>query len=66
MELHLKLSNLTCQHCVMRIETALLRDGLAESVMIDPVAQLVKVETNADETAICQRITELGYHISKQ
>lgn len=59
----LKVPDISCSHCVMRIKAALLGDKLASAVTVDLDTKEVKLENASDRTAIIQRLEQLGYHV---
>lgn len=65
MTMILKVSDMSCPHCVMRIKAALLAEHLASSVIIDLGTKEVKLEDATDRTAIIRCIEHLGYHVEE-
>ncbi len=58
----IKVPDMTCQHCKMKITEALKALPEIDSVSVDLGARSVAVETGADKQFILDKITSEGYH----
>jgi len=63
-KLQLKVSDMTCQHCVRTITGAVCKLPGVKDVSADPATKLVSVELEegTDEKAVQKAILEAGYH----
>lgn len=64
--LKIKVNGMTCQHCVMRVEKALLNVEEVESVNIDLNSGDVNVQYNGNEditTTLKKAVNNAGYKV---
>jgi len=59
MKLHVE--NMTCNHCVMKIQKSLLINGVDAKVSLDEHAVILKSDKNVDKAK--KAIKEAGYEV---
>ena len=62
--LNLKVSGMTCGHCVTAVTNAVKRVPSVESVLVDLQHGSVAVEGHPDAQAVRAAITEEGYEVA--
>ena len=64
MTLQLKVPNMACSACGEAITKAIKAVDPTATVQTDPKAKLVRIETQASQTAVKEAITAAGYSIA--
>ncbi len=57
--MNIKVTNMTCQHCVRTIQMALMKHKIISTINLDQ--QLVDIKSDVSETKVKQIIEEAGY-----
>ena len=57
--MNIKVTNMTCQHCVRTIQMALMKHKIISTINLDQ--QLVDIKSDVSETKVKEIIEEAGY-----